>query len=364
MFTRIYADNYLCFVNFEFKPGPLNLLVGDNGSGKSALFRLLQSIRLVVRGIEVAKAFPRECLTRWETVRSVQRFEFEIRAPTGGVYLHALEIEHDRESGSVRLLREKIWLDGAPLATLDGELLLAGSSVPVALPYDLKGSLLSLKLREPSIDALRILWEAVGTFKLVPGQMESSATEEENWFSSDGSNFAAWYRSMVQEDPEVVEAARNSLREVIGGFRHLYLKGDNGRKELMVHFEAGKASSSLKYDLKLSELSDGQRVLIFLYSVVSGFSELPVLFFDEPDNFVSLREIQPWLMRLSEEVAKGGQAFLISHNPEVIDYLAADRVYLLERPGDGPARIKELLFDLEGGLKASEQLARGWTGGS
>jgi predicted ATPase len=364
MFTRIYADNYLCFVNFEFKPGPLNLLVGDNGSGKSALFRLLSGLRQLVRGLPVVESFPQDSLTRWET-RTTQRFEVEIQAPRGRVYSQVIEIEHDRTTEKSRLLREEISLDGAPLASfVAGELRLQGRPEPVALPYEMGGSLLSLRLKNERLEELRVLWSAVGLFKLIPEQLGTSSSSEDGWLAGNGSNFAAWYRSMVQAEPAVAEGARDALREVIGGLRYFSFRGESGRKEMLAHFEPSRGARTPEYILKLSELSDGQRVLIFLYSVLAGFSVLPVLFFDEPDNFVSLREIQPWLMRLSEEVAKGGQAFLISHNPEVIDYLAADRVYLLERPGDGPARIKELLFDLEGGLRASEQLARGWTGGA
>jgi ABC-type Mn2+/Zn2+ transport system ATPase subunit len=35
MIGRLYADNYKCFVNFEYKPRSLELILGDNGSGKS-----------------------------------------------------------------------------------------------------------------------------------------------------------------------------------------------------------------------------------------------------------------------------------------------------------------------------------------
>ena len=37
MLTRIYIDNFRCFVNFEYKPDKKQLLLGAIGSGKSSL---------------------------------------------------------------------------------------------------------------------------------------------------------------------------------------------------------------------------------------------------------------------------------------------------------------------------------------
>jgi len=73
-----------------------------------------------------------------------------------------------------------------------------------------------------------------------------------------------------------------------------------------------------KLNLSFGALSDGQKMLIGLYTLLffstlqkQGFS----LFIDEPDNFVALREIQPWLSRLVDECGDSiEQAVLISHH--------------------------------------------------
>ncbi len=52
------------------------------------------------------------------------------------------------------------------------------------------------------------------------------------------------------------------------------------------------------------ELSDGQRVLFGLYAVLHyAMHEETTVSFDEPDNFVSLREIDPWLQSVGERAA-------------------------------------------------------------
>src|ERR1035438_8231016 len=48
---------------------------------------------------------------------------------------------------------------------------------------------------------------------------------------------------------------------------------------------------------RFNELSEGQRCLICLYAILHFvLAKGHTAILDEPDNFVSLREIQPWLM--------------------------------------------------------------------
>jgi hypothetical protein len=112
----------------------------------------------------------------------------------------------------------------------------------------------------------------------------------------------------------------------------------------------------------LSELSDGQRVLIALYTLVHGLrGEGLTLFLDEPDNYVSLREIQPWLSTLSDECGESfEQAVLISHHPEIINYMGGTKGRWFHREGNGPVRVAETLPQAVAGLSLSESMARGW----
>ncbi|MCC6366696.1 MAG: AAA family ATPase [Bryobacterales bacterium] len=51
MLTRIYLDNFRCFVNFEYRPARKQLILGDNGSGKSSLMDAILALRqFVARG--------------------------------------------------------------------------------------------------------------------------------------------------------------------------------------------------------------------------------------------------------------------------------------------------------------------------
>lgn len=83
------------------------------------------------------------------------------------------------------------------------------------------------------------------------------------------------------------------------------------------------------------------------------------LFLDEPENYIAIPEIQPWLMELRDRIEdRGGQVILISHHPEIINYLAPELGILFERTGSGPVRVRS--YEAGQLLSPSEQIARGW----
>ena len=82
MITRIFADNYRCLQNFTFEPKRLNLLVGDNGSGKSSLIKLVGSLRLLVSTSDALKYAFAGSLTRWSD-RPEQHLDSRARTRRG-----------------------------------------------------------------------------------------------------------------------------------------------------------------------------------------------------------------------------------------------------------------------------------------
>ena len=102
-------------------------------------------------------------------------------------------------------------------------------------------------------------------------------------------------------------------------------------------------------------------MLVALYSILHGaIAADTTICIDEPDNFVSLREIQPWLIELTDRAADAGcQWMMISHHPEVTDHLAADCGHWFHRVGTGPVRVRPFECDKEGLFRPSEVIAQG-----
>ncbi|MDE0532546.1 MAG: hypothetical protein OXI01_14020 [Albidovulum sp.] len=100
----------------------------------------------------------------------------------------------------------------------------------------------------------------------------------------------------------------------------LQMTGLNTRA-LMIGFE----DDGRGYELALNEISDGQKALIALYALIHLSSSLEKsLFLVEPENYVALSEIQPWLMALDERCGESiPQALICSHHPEMTNFFGA-----------------------------------------
>ena len=176
----------------------------------------------------------------------------------------------------------------------------------------------------------------------------------------DLSNIAAWYRHLVQSDPGHNEELRISLRESLDAFNYLQLEpaGENTRL-LVAEFNSANEKTRKFY---FGELSDGQRCLICLYAILHFvLAKGGTVLFDEPDNFLSLREIQPWLMTVEDVVeANRGQVLIISHHPEIINQWAPSSGVLFARDGAGAVRVEKFHGDPDSFLAPAELVARGW----
>src|ERR1035438_5572949 len=97
MLTRVYIDNFRCFVNFEWKPGKKQLILGRNGSGKSSLLDGLLYLRLfAIQGGRIDDLYSSRQLTRWLRFKqSQQTFEIEAQLEHG-TYVYRLVVEPGR----------------------------------------------------------------------------------------------------------------------------------------------------------------------------------------------------------------------------------------------------------------------------
>lgn len=371
MLRRIYADNYRCLVNFEFAPQQVNLLVGDNGSGKTAVFDVLEALQdIVVRGHAVDEVLPTTTLTRWDT-RDVQRFELEFVAEAG-TYTYTLEVEHDRKSEAAVIRRESVVFGKLTLFRFEGRevhLYDDAGKPGASFPADPRRSFLAVldeRAENQRLTRFTAFVQGLWILRINPLGIAAVSRKETQWVERDGRNLVSWYRDAATAEPQAIDALRADLQATIGGLQVLRLVSTGGRaKEFVASMASNAGSARQAYELSFDELSTGQRMLFALYMVLHlVVPQASVVCIDEPDNFVALREIQPWLIKMSDAIeARGSQLMIISHHPEVIDYLAAASPHKFERPGDDVVRVRPLRVDLDSGLKASEALTRGWDDG-
>lgn len=363
MITRIYVDNFRTLVNFEWKPGRVALLMGANGSGKTSLLHALAGVRQLVKfKHEVKDCFAGTSRARWET-RNKLTIEIDVTLAEHA-YSYKLLIEHDATSGDSRVVRETLHQsERALMEFADGELQMfnddgspgprvAGDTTRVGL-----GAIASKQNRHLTVFK-EWLSNEVFVFEPDPRGMSGRTDGVSTGLRGTLSNFASWLPVEMTRNFKGVLAATEALREVLDGFDSIQVSRTSPLLEAVFRDDSGS-----EYTVGFDELSDGQRQLCALYFVRHA-RMLPgrLIVFDEPDNYVSLREIQPWLNEMLELALQkdGPQVWFISHHPELINQLAPGRGVRFFRRGGGPTRIEP--FSGAEGLTAAEAVARGWDG--
>jgi len=367
---RIYIDNYKSLVNFDIQINNINLFIGANGSGKSAVVEVLNAIRqFICDGVRVETIFKTESKTRWQNLTH-QSFELEIKNEEG-LYRYQLSIEHHEDKQRTRVKYERLFFEDNPLLRLEegGEVHLYRDNFSEGPSYPVDWSLSAVGAIPPRHDNTKLTWfknrlEKFIIVQIIPPMMVGESPQEVTHPSQYLENFTSWYR-YISQDQGMAFQLMSELKQVLPGFDYFRFEAVGEKHRLLkVYFQHEQEQSSIGYNFY--ELSDGQRMLIALYTLLyAARSEQNcryTLCLDEPENFLALQEIQPWLTELYDRCSDGEiQALLISHHPEFINYLLASPIgYWFERQSNCPTRVKPVSLKENNGFSFSEIIARGW----
>lgn len=362
MLTRIYIDNFRSFVNFEYRPEGKQLLLGPNGSGKSSLLDAIRYLKAFVGGY--TNHFTISTRTRWQD-KPLQIVELEANLDNRP-FKYRVEINNPGAAKAQTVQLERLMVDGKTMFELSEGLIrfFPNQGESTAVPLQTSRSSLHLAVLS-NADVRRFAeWlDHVHCFDIdaYPGEMGEIAEGEESRPDFELGNLAGWYRHLVQTFPEENIQFLNSLRQCMDGFITLrFSSEEDGSRTLRAEFSAPTVKS---VSYSISELSEGQRYLIALYMVLHFLIHRgDTVLLDEPDNFIALREIQPWLLAAEEAVDESkGQLILISHHPETLNHWAREYGLRFFREESGHVRTERFKSDQEGKLQPSELIARGWS---
>lgn len=367
MVTRLYVDNFRCLVNFELKLDETNVLLGANGSGKTSVMDALRRIQnLVARGGRIEEEFPTSDLSLLQD-RDTQHLELDLEVD-GSSYSYDLHIQRDSRRRKMRIARETLEHDDKPIFSFrggDAQLYHDDYVKGPSYPFDwTRSGVGALNARDDNRKLTRFK-QAMADLVIAspcPPLFEPETRSEDEFLQPLMQNFVGWYRHAAQERMRGIGEVFKTLGEALPGFDSLSLteSGENARA-LKVAFRG--ASDEHRIDTYgFAQLSDGQRALIVLYCLVFlSKSRRTSLFLDEPDNYLALREIQPWLATIAEHCGDLlEQAVVVSHHPVTIDYMAGAKGRWFYRDGNGPVRVSNEPQRTVDGISLSETVARGW----
>lgn len=368
MVKRFHVDNFRCLINFEVELDELNLFLGPNGSGKTSVLDALRRLQAVItRDAKVDAVFGSNDLS-FALNSDEQRFELDLETD-GGLYQYGLSIEHHVDRRRMKIIEETLLHAGRPIFSFaDGiaQLYHDDYTEGPKAPFDWSRSGVGVLNERPDNKRLTRFKREIARFVIAspcPPIFEHEARKEDEFLDRWMGNFVGWYRHAAQENMRGIAKLFPALAEALPGFDSMSLTeaGENVRA-LKVDFARDTDDRRRVDRYRFRQLSDGQKALVALYSLIflapHGRASL---FLDEPDNYLALREVQPWFAALAESCGDTiEQAVIVSHHPITIDYLAGGKGRWFHRDGTGPARVAEQPQSVHEGLSLSETIARGW----
>lgn len=342
MIKYLKIDNYRTFVNVKINFSNINILLGENGSGKSTIFELVSDLRAFIIGEkDVEKSFPFASLTRWQSV-TVQSFEFQLSDGEFD-YTYHLEIEFNNDVKKNKVKKENVVCDGNFIfsaedgkATLYNDLYNAGPEVLVNWLYS---GVSAVNERKDNKKLFKFKKAVEKIIVCHPSPKFSSyvffPSDTFIYPSYDAENICEEYFYALQSNPEKLSVLWGIFKDINPSFCRTYIKGDIG-KTLYFEYE----NNGVKMSYRFSEISDGERMLFILYFLaVIYLNDDYTLLLDEPDNYLSLREVAHFAQYIQDSLKSDGQCILISHHPNIIDYFAAANGIWLSRYSYGASTI-------------------------
>ena len=355
MLTRLYVNNFLSLVACNVSFDSFGILCGYNGAGKSSIMKALRFVRdLAVGKITLGNAEGAKLsLTNWLDSKT-QEFEIDLVSDQR-IFKYIIHIEQLVDHEKPRITKECAWCDNTELFLRD----LAEVKIhkkdgrESTFPLDWRQSAIALIHGVEEIETLKKLLENILIIRPNPISTEHISRAELQYIDTDMNNLISWYRYLAQEQ-DWTDALRDSLSAVWSDFRSFRLFDmGNSVKTLELRFETTEIS--------FEQLSDGEKMLIALYMIYAALAtgKVATVLIDEPDNYVSTQELQPWLLSILELLDENRQMIIITHNPELLNSVSGESCrYLWRDNHSSPTRIAPLR--LPKNMSTSEAITRGW----
>lgn len=350
MIQRLYVHNFRCLENFELplKGMSSSLLIGKNGSGKSTISYALEVLQRIGRGINrVGQLIEVSDFTQGRTDIPM-RFEIEI-VLHDKLYKYILVLELPDNFKEPRIADEQLLVDGKRIySRKEAQVTLSQNKSESSFIIDWHLIALPIIQRQSEKDPVHIVkswFERMIILSPVPCKMKGtsngSTLEPERYVS----NFGEWFTGLLLRYPAAYSNIDRYIREIMPDFDSIEneLLAKDARN-ISIQFNKERAYFSIDFD----KLSDGEKCL-FLSAVLLAANkhyEPLFCFWDEPDNYLSLSEVDHFVMELRRSFKEGGQILVTSHNSQAIERFSAENTFLLDRKSHLEPTVIKLLDDM------------------
>jgi predicted ATPase len=315
----------------DWRPGPLNVLIGPNASGKSNVLRAIDLLAASAQG-RLAKwvqsAGGMEPLL-WDGVGEM--FSLDVRVPriTDGhkVLRYAVEaISVGRGSdfnigdevasvGFLNLLKRSKFMGYIDGDTIDGE-------------FALDETLLSLAkaplVQDRVLAGLRSTFAGFSIYhdfhtNRDAAIRQAAVTRHETRVDADGQNLISVLHTLYTGNRDFKNTVNDAMTAAFGSdFEELvFPPASDNRIQLRLRWR------SLKREQSAADLSDGTLRFLFLLTVLASPDPAPLIAIDEPETGLH-PSMLPILAEHAVEVSKKAQVIFTTHSPQMLDAFSSE----------------------------------------
>ncbi len=219
MISRLYVHNFRCLENFDLALGDFRsvLLIGRNGTGKSTVGLALEVLQRIARGANrVGELVKPKDFTRGRTDTPI-RFEIEVDLGTRH-YLYSIAFEFPSGFRELRVLEEKLLLDGKPIFSRElARVRLDRSRQGAEANFGIDWHLVALPIVQEQSSANQLLifrdWMAnILILRPVPSLVQGSSEEDTLRPNIQMTNIGAWFSGIIGHSPSAYSKISEYLR--------------------------------------------------------------------------------------------------------------------------------------------------------
>ncbi len=334
---RLYVNNFRCLENFELPISGRSsvLLIGDNGTGKTTVGRALEILQRIARGTNrVGELLKPKDLTRGRTDIPV-RFEIQVELESN-IYDYVVAFEFPVGFKELRVLEERLAVGGMAVYTRElAHVRLARAGLETEASFRIDWHLVALPIiqQQSTSDPLFIFKEWLARILILrpmPSLIQGDSDQETLQPNPQVTDFAAWFSGILAQRPSAYTRIDEYLKQVMPDLTDIQnpVIGKDSRS-LRVQFSNELGSVTLPFE----DLSDGEKCFMVCALVLAAKQAYgPLLcLWDEPDNYLALKEVGHFVLALRKAFQSGGQFIATSHNPEAIRRFSEENTLFLHR---------------------------------
>lgn len=349
---------YRPFRDFTAQFGPLGILVGANGSGKSSLFEFLKFLRdslyqdippEIIPGSIGQQIFhiPGPEKFWWSLEVDTGRpipilYQGEVLGPVGRTHVSFERVRTSRPLGpgynrpylymNVRE-RQGVLMDPESKKLMRQE-------IALKRPNQLALSTVTNPVMETLYNLREYLrgWRFYSSFNIANEKIRKSVPiEQEPVLHEDAGNLSSLLHYLMTEHRPIFEDLQQHLRSAIPGFKGLTVKARGGPGEVIAFWQ----ERGIESDLSLADLSDG--ILRFICWTVLCVQPNPpsLICIDEPDQGVHPRTL-PILADLFEKACGRTQILLATHASYFLVQFEISRIAVMRKENGEAMFIKPM----------------------